>query len=616
MEYRAIFQYRYLTRLAECTRERWKRLRESEGNKPECSNEKRVWFHHLSWCIKLLMNTNRNTLHLPSIMSISLNGRQHTLEDFKAFSPDDLSPVAFFSWTQGTSEDKEKLHLAYVSLYTQAKRSPVPKIRKAGLKMERMWRGGKPTVDSYWDTKSLKKLRSKNVIAAARNSSSLQIAVGKQQLKDALRELQDPQPQQSFDGRQAQDRQVKTSQKLSASDQQQQTHEQPPLSSEQRRGTLTTELLGNELTSNPSDSDYQPTTGTSARTSLSTIDFHYHNNLTGPGETSCRLRTTFKCIFGDLDVSEQLMSARKEMIKQQCTLQSAADLLSLNFIFTKAFLEDNLPSEAVTCLTRQPTSAPKSEDVELLLVCCLHVGTTDYLPGRAYLKDRTARQDSVTSDIISSYASSGVLRNRVSNLAFNENTYIEQSVKPFVTGTFAQLDFQEHWIIDPFPVPTGYEERLFPDFYGEKDGLPFVVLEVKPPDADPDDCDVDVRKVTLLMKLSLNRLLEAGVKDPVVIGLLVQDRRCEIFTMDLAYEAVYIPKVLGTFEVPENKLQLPLLLHALGPLTTAKEIASNTLAKITDRPRRVPSEKNLLIRSSFYLRGVKIPEPVAPAVAL
>ncbi|KAG0370262.1 hypothetical protein BGX24_002070 [Mortierella sp. AD032] len=469
-------------------------------------------------------------------MSISLNGRQHTLEDFKAFSPDDLSPVAFFSWTQGTSEDKEKLHLAYVSLYTQAKRSPVPKIRKTGLKMERMWRGGKPTVDSYWDTKSLKKLRSKNVIAAARNSSSLQIAVGKQQLN--------------------------------------------------------------------------------ARTSLSTIDFHYHNNLTGPGETSCRLRTTFKCVFGDLDVSEQLMSARKEMIKQQCTLQSAADLLSLNFIFTKAFLEDNLPSEAVTCLTRQPVSAPKSEDVELLLVCCLHVGTTDYLPGRAYLKDRTARQDSVTSDIISSYASSGVLRNRVSNLAFNENTYIEQSVKPFVTGTFAQLDFQEHWIIDPFPVPTGYEERLFPDFYGEKDGLPFVVLEVKAPDADPDDCDVDVRKVTLLMKLSLNRLLEAGVKDPVVIGLLVQDRRCEIFTMDLAYEAVYIPKVLGTFEVPENKLQLPLLLHALGPLTTAKEIASNTLAKITDRPRRVPSEKNLLIRSSFYLRGVKIPEPVAPAVAL
>ncbi|KAG0279978.1 hypothetical protein BGZ95_011722 [Linnemannia exigua] len=304
------------------------------------------------------------------------------------------------------------------------------------------------------------------------------------------------------------------------------------------------------------------------------------------------------------------------MVKQQCTLQSAADLLSLNFIFTKAFLDDNLPSEIVASLSQQPVSTPGSEDVELLLSCCLHVGTTDYQQGRAFIKDRTARQDSVTSDIMSAYASSGVLRNRVSNLDFNENTYIELSVKPFVTGTFAQLDFQEHWTIDPFPVPAGYEERLCPDFYGEKDGLPFVVLEVKAPDADQEDCDIDVRKVALLMKLSLNRLLEAGVKDPVVIGLLVQDRTCEVFSMDLTYEAIYIPKVFGTFEVPESRLQLPLLLNALGPLTTAREIASNTLTKIADRPRRVPSEKSLLIRPSFYLHGVKIPEPLTPAVAL
>jgi hypothetical protein len=71
-------------------------------------------------------------------------------------------------------------------------------------------------------------------------------------------------------------------------------------------------------------------------------------------------------------------------------------------------------------------------------------------------------------------------------------------------------------------VPTDYEERLYPDFFAEKDGLPFAVLEVKSPDADPDGCDVDVRKVFLLMKLSLNCLFEAGVKDPVILGILVQ----------------------------------------------------------------------------------------------
>ncbi|KAF9134451.1 hypothetical protein BGX30_011927, partial [Mortierella sp. GBA39] len=347
--------------------------------------------------------------------------QQFTLEDFKSASPDDLSPAAFLQWMDGTFKDKAKLHLAYVSLYSQAKTSPIPEIRKDGKEMERMWKDRGTSLDNYWASKSLKKLRSKNVIAAARNSSALQIAVGEQQLKDALRELQGSQKQRSQE-------------QLSAQEQEQ----------EQEQGTSTGVLLGNELSSNPSDSDFQPSTSTSARTSLSTADFHYRNNLTGPGETSCRLRTKFKYVIGVLDVSERLMAARREMVKQQCTLKSTADLLSLNFIFTKVFLEDNLPPETASSLSQLPVANPKSDDVDLLLSCCLNVGSVDYQQGRAYIKERTAQQDSVAGDIISVYATSGILRDRTSKLAVNENTYIERSVKPLVTGTFAQLDFQEH----------------------------------------------------------------------------------------------------------------------------------------------------------------------------
>lgn len=48
------------------------------------------------------------------------------------------------------------------------------------------------------------------------------------------------------------------------------------------------------------------------------------------------------------------------------------------------------------------------------------------------------------------------------------------------------------------------------------------MFEVKSPDADRDDCDVDVSNVFFRMKLSLNCLLEAGIKDPVILGMLVQ----------------------------------------------------------------------------------------------
>ncbi|KAI1315688.1 hypothetical protein EDD11_000462 [Mortierella claussenii] len=307
--------------------------------------------------------------------------------------------------------------------------------------------------------------------------------------------------------------------------------------------------LDNELGSDPSDSDNQSSARVSARSSPSAIDSHYYNNLTGPGELSCKLRTKFRCVIGDLDMSEQLMSVRKEMIKQQCTPQLAADLLSLNFIFTRVVLEDNMPPEAAAFLCKQRVVTPRSEDIELLSSCCLNVGTADYQQGRACIKGKPARKASVTCDVLSAYASSGILRSRASDFVINDDTYIEQSMKPLIAG---------------------YQERLCPDFYGEKDDLPFILLEIKSSDADPDDCEVAIRKVAMLMKLGLNCLLEAGVEDPVILGLFVRGGRCEVFSMDITYEAIYIQKIVGAFEVPNNKLQLPLLLHALGPLTIVR----------------------------------------------
>jgi len=52
------------------------------------------------------------------------------------------------------------------------------------------------------------------------------------------------------------------------------------------------------------------------------------------------------------------MAARKEMVRQQCTLKSTADLLALNFVFGKAFLEDHLSSEIANSLSVKGTYSP------------------------------------------------------------------------------------------------------------------------------------------------------------------------------------------------------------------------------------------------------------------
>ncbi|KAF9994460.1 hypothetical protein BGZ65_009907 [Modicella reniformis] len=90
------------------------------------------------------------------------SSRRYTLEDFKLASPDDLSPVAFLDWVEGSVENKSKLHLAYIALFSQAKRSPIAETRAIGVEMERMWKSaGGRTLDTYWHRKSsvLRKLR-------------------------------------------------------------------------------------------------------------------------------------------------------------------------------------------------------------------------------------------------------------------------------------------------------------------------------------------------------------------------------------------------------------------------------------------------------------------------
>jgi hypothetical protein len=48
------------------------------------------------------------------------------------------------------------------------------------------------------------------------------------------------------------------------------------------------------------------------------------------------------------------------------------------------------------------------------------------------------------------------------------------------------------------------------------------------------------------------------------------DTVCEVFTMNLEHEAIYIPKSLGRFKLPQDRLDFASLLLALGPLTAAK----------------------------------------------
>ncbi|KAF9417044.1 hypothetical protein BGZ76_004569, partial [Entomortierella beljakovae] len=167
------------------------------------------------------------------------------------------------------------------------------------------------------------------------------------------------------------------------------------------------------------------------------------------------------------------------------------------------------------------------------------------------------------------------------NFIFTEaflNEHLSDNMKSAVEGfSISDYDMEEMATLgkvamtrDRLPTPCGFEEVYEPDFFGERDGFPFIMMEVKKPDAHPDTLDYDVRKLPQIMKLSLNQLVSSGICTPRVIGLLVQERQCEVMVMSLPGEAVYLYQSVGSFQFPEDHKQLGVLAASIGILKYVK----------------------------------------------
>ncbi|KAF9426819.1 hypothetical protein BGZ76_002586 [Entomortierella beljakovae] len=381
--------------------------------------------------------------------------------------------------------------------------------------------------------------------------------------------------------------------------------------------SLTGILLEEGLASQSSqgDSDFDGSSQSSARSSLNSIDFQFINHLVGPGTTSSRLRTSGRLVIEDTDVSEALMSARRSVVKHQSEITSVSDLLTLNFIFNLEFMEKHLPSNIFEAMRQVPALTASAVEIKALAECSMFAACHSFLETKLYIREN-APHGTIIGEVLRSYTTRPALWHNTKSTSLpyipqNEDTYIEDVVRNIIVGVFGDLDVKDHWTKDPLPTPQGFEEVYLPDYFAEKDGFPFILAEVKKPEIITDeDLAGDKRKLPSMMKLALDRMLEAGVESPTVIGLLVFAGRCQIFSMGLEHEALYILKEVGEFELPRNNLQLGLLFAAIVPLLIAQDTATRMVASIKRRKgiNRMPKWQRL----SYYVKGIKILAPLTP----
>ncbi|KAI7818936.1 hypothetical protein BC939DRAFT_506156 [Gamsiella multidivaricata] len=304
-----------------------------------------------------------------------------------------------------------------------------------------------------------------------------------------------------------------------------------------------------------------------------------HDHLVGPGTTSSRLKTPARLRIQDVDVSQVLLDAGRQVIANQCNINNISDLLALNFIFDTKYIRKHLASEVFTKIPRVPTPIPANNEIQVLSECSIFAATHSFLETKQFFRNHI-QAGTVIEEVLKAYTTRPTLWRDLSLQSSaeltpprNGDTSTDAVVESIIIGVFGGLDAADHWRRYSIPTPQGFEEKYIPDYYAEKVGLPFIVVET----------------------------FAAGVPEPVVVGLL-------ICAMTLKYEAIYMYETLGEFELPRNNLQLGLLLPALSPLIAIQRVAKTTLEAINNRViDHDPTAR--WRRPSYYIRGIKIPAP-------
>ncbi|KAG9326480.1 hypothetical protein KVV02_001659, partial [Mortierella alpina] len=416
------------------------------------------------------------------------------------------------------------------------------------------------------------------IMSAARDSSTLQRAVGRHQLRKALVELQ-----------------------------QEEKQEDPQPGHQRKKGSDVFCANDTLLPSDTSDDDFS--VRTSRRTSIGSTGAHEgKSHIDGPGEPSCALHGDAWHVNG-VNVSDRLLSARRINVSEQNVLFETDDILSLNFIFTKSFIDhcfDEAENDIVAHLVDVDTPEVPCEETDLVVRTALNAGSMKYLEFKSTLKDSSLQLSGLAEDILTSYTATNALWQSPTQLVRNEDTYIKQSVMPMVDAVFGSLDLLQHWQRDPLPVPNGYEEVLQPDFFAEVDDLCFVIMEVKKPTITKEEAEADTRKLPCMMKIALDTLIHGNVKGATVVGFLVKENVCEVLTMTLEHEALYIPKSLGCFKLPQDRLDIASLLLALRPLTAVKTIAFKMVKAIKKRSHLGAGKYSPMTRPSYYIHYLPI----------
>ncbi|KAF9348966.1 hypothetical protein BGX34_002135 [Mortierella sp. NVP85] len=227
----------------------------------------------------------------------------------------------------------------------------------------------------------------------------------------------------------------------------------------------------------------------------------------------------------------------------------------LNFIFTENFLRDHFDDDIVSKLV------PKEEILPLPAAIHQYVTAVTQLAKEHDRLDWEVLWRIPHADVSISWRDLFEVWSRGNLTAFKKEgdleaheglgtkTFQVSIVNPLFDTLPKDEELRESWNDKPV-LPKKYRRDFYRvDSLGVNGDLSLVMMKMSKRGVNERHRAKDERMLLFSMKVSLDMMMKANVKDPEVVGLLSRDSRIEILTMSIQHEAVYISKPLGHLEL-------------------------------------------------------------------
>ncbi|ORZ15487.1 hypothetical protein BCR41DRAFT_386614, partial [Lobosporangium transversale] len=246
-----------------------------------------------------------------------------------------------------------------------------------------------------------------------------------------------------------------------------------------------------------------------------------------------------------------------------------SEFLAASFIFCKELVSSSLPPQVTEALYSIPIKEQMTEgDVRFIRDCASEAKKQDY---EVYLDNFSAEKEGIKRclfKVLQKWAEQPNFWTGIQELG-NEATCTNSVIVPMIDGIlsgflFNRLDDKK------LVLPKYCQNELRPDVAWSKGGIPFMIAEVKYLYLDNEALIKDRRKLFWMMKLLVDLHIFNRTERPQVIGLLVQNNSIEFFVMSLDHEALYIPRSMGIFTVPQSDEEFATLEQSFNALLAVR----------------------------------------------